>query len=186
MLRSKQPTYEVNFIERQGGKGQFERRWVSAAISGFNQGSSRHEQVEKVLGELGDQILEGDFSMRRMRTDEVRTLRRKSTQKGGTPVSRTENVDGLTAHIAYPAGEDLARVRDARREAAASSIGCIEAIQGGVIICRDVFDCGSGIVTKEDAASLEAELRAQFGPFYGNGQPASSAAGPSGENAAIA
>ena len=187
MLRNRQPTYEVNFLERLGGKGQFDRRWVSAAISGFNGGSSRHEQVERILGELGTQILEGDFSMRRMTTQEVRTLRRKNRQIGGTPITRTREVGGLKARVAYPEGRDLERVSDSRRESVAASIACAEAIQQGVVIDRAVFNCGdgSGPITKAEAAREEAVLRGEFGLMYEeDGQSASPAAIPPAENAA--
>ena len=176
MLRKRRPVYEVNFLERRQDEGQFERRWVSAAVSGFDADSSRHEQVERVIGALGDQALEGDFTMRRMRKGEMSVLRKIGIKKGGTPISRTEKVDGLTARITYPAGEELERIKDARREAVATSMVCLEAVQQGVVISRETFGCGSGPVTREDAGKEAAELRGFFGLVYGDGDSAASSA----------
>lgn len=181
MLRNRQPTYEVTFLERQGPKSGFERRWVSAAVNGFDENSSRHEQVERILSALGKPVIEGDFKMRRMRGDEVKDLRKKNKHSGGTHISHTKRVDGLTANITYPEGDDLKRVREERKEMAASWMGCIEAVKEGTVIGFAAFRSGLGMVTREDADSLEAELRAQLGPLYVNDQPASSA-----ENAAVA
>jgi hypothetical protein len=137
-------------------------------ISGFNGDTSRHQQVERALGSIAEQALEGDFSMRLMRPEEVDILHTEGTQPGGTPIFRTETVDGLTARIAYPAGKDLARIKDHRREAVASSMRCVEAIREGVIISREVFNSGSGVVTVEDTDIIEAELRGQHGLLYGD------------------
>lgn len=183
MLRARQPTYEVNFIERHDEEGGLGRRWVSAAVSGFNSGSSRHEQVEKLLGHLGDPMVDGDFSMRRMREAEVRRLHKENIQMGATPVSHETDVNGLTAKISYPEGEDLRKVRDERREDAASWLSSIELVQAGVVKGFALFESGLGLVTSENADGLATSLRAQLGPLYGNDQVAAEAV-PPGDSAA--
>lgn len=176
------PTYEVNFVERPGPDGQFEKLWTSVMISGFNEETSRHRQVEELLGAIGNQALEGDFSMRLMKPEEVEVLHTEGTQPGGTTIFRTQTVDGLIVRIAYPAGADLERVRDHRREVVASSMRCAEAIREGVIISRELFNPDSDVLTEEDADAIEAELRGQHGLLYGDDSSAEASAGPPTDN----
>lgn len=164
MLKKIQPTYEVSFLERHVEEGVVGSHWVSAAVSGFKGGSSRHEQVEKILGKIGNPVIEGDFKMRRMRVEELAGSLTKNTLEGGAPTP--QQVDGLTVHVTYPEGEDLRRIWDDRLNTVASWIASIQMVQQGHYAGFGAFESGLGLITNENADGLEAGLREQFGPIY--------------------
>ncbi|HEX5456303.1 MAG TPA: hypothetical protein VFW77_02950 [Candidatus Saccharimonadales bacterium] len=169
MHKRVEPTYEVNFIERleNGEIG----RWASAYVSGFKEGESRHEQVEKTLGKLGSPVVDGDFKMRRMRTAELHAALRKNGREGSAP--DIQEFGGLTAHITHPEGEDLKRVRDERLEMVAEWIVDIEAVQQGQYAGFGAIRSGLGLITRQNADRLEAQIRDRHGPIYNNGQSGS-------------
>lgn len=169
MLRTNQPTYEVGFVESEGLEGV---RWVSAVVSGFNEDTSRYQQVEEILGKLGSPLVEGDFTMRRMGRAEVKALRKQGRHAGGTPLSHTANKNGLTVSIAYPQQEaDLARISNNRVETVATWAYIIAVIRSGKLKRFGVPGFNL-MVTKENVDDKEAELLRDLQPIFGSEQPA--------------